>query len=267
MTVSVWQAGDNTSDQGLLWNGIGAPVDELGNMGDFYLATDTWTIYGPKTIAGWPAGVPIIGPQGIPGPPGATGADGQQGARGLMGLPGGEGPAGPAGPVGPVGPPGPEPDLELVAFGTLSATDSSHLLTLTAPTDPTLNTWADFQPVLGIWDSPTANVRHGVTVGGSDITINKAGVYKLELWLAQQCSVADCEVAFKFAVNGAASSGRKIINGHSVADTHINMAGHTLISLQAGDVISLWVASSQASTVGITDCELTVIEVGVAQML
>ena len=266
MTVSVWQAGDSTSDQGLLWNGIGAPVDELGNQGDFYLATDTWTIYGPKTIAGWPAGVPIIGPPGVSGPPGARGADGPPGARGLMGLPGGEGPPGPAGPPGPEGPAGPEPDLELVAYGMLAVSTPQTPIALTAATDPTLNTWEDYQQVTGIWDSSEGNPYSNVTIGNNAIIIIKPGTYKIDVTLSQQGTAINCAVAFKIAINGAASSGRKVISSRSSSDNWINMAGQTLINLQAGDIVTLWVASSEANTLEISDCVLTVQELGIAQM-
>ncbi len=42
--------------------GAGAPADTLGADGDWYVATDTHVIYGPKTAGTWPAGVSLIGP-------------------------------------------------------------------------------------------------------------------------------------------------------------------------------------------------------------
>ena len=41
-------------------SGAGAPSNSIGNNGDFYLDTSTWTIYGPKVNGTWPAGVSLI---------------------------------------------------------------------------------------------------------------------------------------------------------------------------------------------------------------
>jgi hypothetical protein len=41
-------------------SGTGAPSDTIGNNGDFYLDTNTWTIYGPKANGAWPTGVSLI---------------------------------------------------------------------------------------------------------------------------------------------------------------------------------------------------------------
>ena len=65
--------------------GATAPSSTLGNVGDYYLDTTNYRLYGPKTSSGW--GTPIS----LQGPTGATGAKGATG------------PAGPTGPQGPEG--------------------------------------------------------------------------------------------------------------------------------------------------------------------
>jgi len=45
-------------------NGSAAPGSTVGNVGDFYIATSNWSIYGPKASGGWPAGVSLVGPAG-----------------------------------------------------------------------------------------------------------------------------------------------------------------------------------------------------------
>lgn len=58
-------------------SGAGAPDNAVGQNGDWYLQTGaTPTIYGPKTGGVWPAGVALVGPQGI------------QGIQGIQGNPG-----------------------------------------------------------------------------------------------------------------------------------------------------------------------------------
>jgi len=53
-----------------VWSGHGPPTLSIGIIGDYYINVDTWFIYGPRDITGWPTGVSIIGPQGNTGPQG-----------------------------------------------------------------------------------------------------------------------------------------------------------------------------------------------------
>jgi len=69
-------------------NGTGAPDNGLGTNGDFYLATNTWTVYGPKAAGVWPAGQTLVGPTGAAGNDGAPGADGAAGSPGAAGADG-----------------------------------------------------------------------------------------------------------------------------------------------------------------------------------
>jgi hypothetical protein len=47
-----------------LLNGEGAPADDLGKNGDFYLDITAKVLYGPKSASGWGSPVSIQGPQG-----------------------------------------------------------------------------------------------------------------------------------------------------------------------------------------------------------
>ena len=72
-------------------SGKGAPKTELGNIGDFYLDSDNYKLYGPKNETDiWGSGISLIGPQG---PAGFSGG----GSRGPAGPTGATGPQGPAG--------------------------------------------------------------------------------------------------------------------------------------------------------------------------
>ena len=44
-----------------IWSGGSVPLLEVGQVGDFYINTALWTIYGPKTIHGWGAPVALVG--------------------------------------------------------------------------------------------------------------------------------------------------------------------------------------------------------------
>ena len=62
------------ADGNTVRNGTGAPADSLGNEGDFYIDTDTETIYGPKGETTWPTeGTSLIGSAGANGMDGADG--------------------------------------------------------------------------------------------------------------------------------------------------------------------------------------------------
>ncbi|WP_116380837.1 hypothetical protein [Cupriavidus taiwanensis] len=61
---------------GTVLSGTGAPANSLGNNGDYYLDTSTWTLYGPKADGVWPAGVSLVGQSGGSGGTGGSGGSG-----------------------------------------------------------------------------------------------------------------------------------------------------------------------------------------------
>jgi len=72
-------------------NGVVAPTSGIGTEGEFYIDTATSTIYGPKGVTTWPAGIDLVGPQGpqgIQGPIGVTGDTGPIGPTGAAGIDG-----------------------------------------------------------------------------------------------------------------------------------------------------------------------------------
>jgi hypothetical protein len=82
-------------DGNTLWNSTTDPISTFGAPGDFFINSETNTLFGPKNLDGtWPAGVSVVGPKGDQGPIGVTGPTGSQGSGG------GSGPAGPQGVAG-----------------------------------------------------------------------------------------------------------------------------------------------------------------------
>ena len=61
--------GINGTNGNTVLNGTTAPpASTLGNVGDFYLDTNSDVLYGPKSASGWPStGTSLIGSQGVPG--------------------------------------------------------------------------------------------------------------------------------------------------------------------------------------------------------
>lgn len=78
-----------------LLNGIGVPASGVGNLGDFYIDTVGFEVYGPKSGSGWGTGTSIVGPIGPTGPQGPTGNTGPSGPTGANGSNGTNGAAGP----------------------------------------------------------------------------------------------------------------------------------------------------------------------------
>lgn len=88
------QDGADGKDGSKIYTGNGSPDVSLGVEGDFYLDTDNFDLYGPKTSSSW--GTPInlqgpVGPQGPEGPQGPQGPEGPQGPQGPAGDDGEDG--------------------------------------------------------------------------------------------------------------------------------------------------------------------------------
>jgi hypothetical protein len=80
-----------------------APLNNAGNMGDYYLDTSTGNVYNKTNSTTWVLITNITGPQGAAGPQGLAGTSGATGATGATGPAGVAGPTGPAGATGPIG--------------------------------------------------------------------------------------------------------------------------------------------------------------------
>jgi hypothetical protein len=78
---------DGTPGRTIL-NGVGAPSEELGVDGDFYLDTSIMRLYGPKDENFWGTGTTLVGPTGSPGPQGSQGPQGPEGDPGADGTDG-----------------------------------------------------------------------------------------------------------------------------------------------------------------------------------
>ena len=94
-------AGPAGSPGASLLAGSGAPPSALGSLGDVYLDTSAYRLYGPKSSAGWGTGVSLAGAPGGSGPAGAPGPQGPAGPAGPQGIPGPQGATGAQGPAGP----------------------------------------------------------------------------------------------------------------------------------------------------------------------
>jgi hypothetical protein len=78
--------GTNGTNGTAVLNGITNPVVGTGVNGDFYINTATNTLFGPKANGTWPAGVSLVGPQGLQGIQGVQGLQGTSGNNGTNGT-------------------------------------------------------------------------------------------------------------------------------------------------------------------------------------
>lgn len=100
------------ADGSTIFSGKGAPAEELGKNGDYYLDKSNSAIYGPKTAEGWGTSFRLKGEKGDtgakgekgekgdPGQKGKDGKDGQNGKDGSQMLSGKSKPAASVGKVG-----------------------------------------------------------------------------------------------------------------------------------------------------------------------
>ena len=79
---NVFIPGNAGNDGASILNGTSNPSNAVGQDGEFYINTSSWTIFGPKTAGAWGSGTSIIGPTGV------QGAVGPQGPQGIQGDPG-----------------------------------------------------------------------------------------------------------------------------------------------------------------------------------
>ena len=67
-------------------NGTGAPSLAIGAVGDFYIDTATYEIYGPRATLSWGSPTNLIGATGATGSTGATGATGATGTAATIAV-------------------------------------------------------------------------------------------------------------------------------------------------------------------------------------
>ncbi len=132
-------------------NGKGAPSNNLGINGDFYIDTRSLLISGPKASGKWPTARSLQGANGtngtdgrngndaknvstasnVAGPSGPQGERGEKGADGVAGANGAVGSAGVAGSTGPAGATGPAGSGSTGAQGAAGSNGSAGATGLT----------------------------------------------------------------------------------------------------------------------------------------
>lgn len=139
-------------------------------------------------------------------------------------------------------------------YGQRSAVGNTTALSLAAAADSTLASDGDYTQVTGIFVEPPDGENYGVTQQANSFTINRAGVYRIEFWASARSNQSNTQVAFRFAVNGTLGTQRRPkIFMRGSGEVHCGSAfGYR--HFDAGDVVTLWVASTNTTDVVIEDC-------------
>lgn len=283
---SIWSPGDMAGPPGppgpsgtiaLGTVNTGSPGSSvvITNTGDPSNAVFNFTIPRGDTGIGaqgpiGPPGPSIQGPQGPVGPTGATGPTGVNGATILSGT------GIPSNAIGNDGDYwldqsqaylyGPKTagvwsgtfiDLRGgasgVHYGTRTITNNSSLIAKTAATDPTLVSNTDYTQVTAVFDAIPNGVLRGITQQTNSLTITRDGVYEIMLWTSLSASNNNVRVAFKFAVNGTISLVRRpIVQLPAIGDIGA-LCANGLAQFTAGDVVTLWMASTVSTNIHIYD--------------
>lgn len=176
-------------------NGKGAPSNNLGINGDFYIDTRSLLISGPKASGKWPTARSLQGANGtngtdgrngndaknvstasnVAGPSGPQGERGEKGVDGVAGANGATGSAGAAGSTGPAGATGPAGSGSTGAQGAAGSNGSAGATGLTGlrgetgtvgPSEVTVGTLS-FSNISGAVGSSTASTLTGLKAGKS----------------------------------------------------------------------------------------------------
>lgn len=257
------------------WSNVGSSV-----WNNLILLSELTGKQGPPGIQGpiGPPGPAIQGPPGDPGPQGLPGIQGVPGTKILYGT------GDPAVGIGVNGDfyidntqaflwgpktagawTGTTP-LDLrggasgVHYGQRAVTNNSSLIAKTAATDPTLVSNTDYTQVTAVWEAIGGGINRGITQQANSLTINRAGAYEIQLWASVSTSSNNVNIAFKFAVNGTISLVRRPIVRLDVANNIGSLCANGLVQLAAGDIITLWIASTVTTNVRIYDAVLSLKE-------
>lgn len=196
----------------------------------------------------------FTGPQGIMGPPGANGATGATGPVGPQGPQGAQGVTGPTGPVGPTGPQGPQgpqglqgvqgatgatgatgpqgaAGTGLIAYGGLYGTTTDAVALTTTPVALPLGT-----------QMPSSNLTYGT----NSVTVTDAGTYELAYGVRGSMSDGS-SLTVSVGQNGTAIAATTITDALT-SGTPSSVHGQTIVTLSAGDVLTLLASDSGSAT-------------------
>lgn len=170
------------------------------------------------------------GPQGLQGLQGVQGVTGPQGETGATGATGPQGAIGPTGPTGPAGPAG-AAGTGLIAYGGLYGTTTDAVALTTTPVALPLGT-----------QMPSSNLTYGT----NNVTVTDAGTYELAYGVRGSMSDGS-SLTVSVGQNGTAIAATTITDALT-SGTPSSVHGQTIVTLSAGDVLTLLASDSGSAT-------------------
>lgn len=212
--------------------GATGPVGPQGPQGAQGVTGPTGPV-GPQGPQG-PQG--LQGVQGVTGPQGETGATGPAGPQGIQGVAGATGATGPQGAIGPTGPTGPAgpagaAGTGLIAYGGLYGTTTDAVALTTTPVALPLGT-----------QMPSSNLTYGT----NNVTVTDAGTYELAYGVRGSMSDGS-SLTVSVGQNGTAIAATTITDALT-SGTPSSVHGQTIVTLSAGDVLTLLASDSGSAT-------------------
>ena len=191
---------------------------------------------GPQGLQGLQGVQGVTGPQGetgATGPVGPQGPQGLQGVQGATGATGATGPQGAIGPTGPTGPTGPQgaAGTGLIAYGGLYGTTTDAVALTTTPVALPLGT-----------QMPSSNLTYGT----NSVTVTDAGTYELAYGVRGSMSDGS-SLTVSVGQNGTAIAATTITDALT-SGTPSSVHGQTIVTLSAGDVLTLLASDSGSAT-------------------
>lgn len=125
----------------------------------------------------------------------------------------------------------------------MTITNNAIVTAVTAAGDSTLNTDADYIKVTAGWAVTHAD---GITFSTDKLVIAVSGDYELKFWCSLKVPSINNFIGIKYAINDTPPySAQKIVSQSSTSNDYRNLFASGMISLTAGQTISVYVAGTK----------------------
>lgn len=145
------------------------------------------------------------------------------------------------------------------AYGVMGITNNSNNFIVSAATDSTLQSNADYVLFTGGGAPWVGESLYGVTFNVNRLTVPVDGVYDIRFW--GNISTYPSNTAFvgaKFKVNNTTWSTRTVVTKSNSTGDAGNLNAFALVPLVANDYVQLFIASSAVGNLVIKNANLTV---------
>lgn len=146
-------------------------------------------------------------------------------------------------------------------YGQINITNNADGIALTAATPADLSDSASYVQVTGVFDALPHGINVNVTQQTSSMVVNRSGDYHIALWSTVSADQNNTNVAFRFAVNGVIGLQRRPRTKITVAQDRRNLVAHGFVSLNKGDVVTLWIAADKTCDAIIEDAVFSIEEI------